>query len=159
MNIIRLTLIFVVTATGVCYAQSPSIAYATSSYKTSAGAIGPSGIISTSVYGIKLKSSKTILLDSAVINGLKIVGDGIIIPTNKSGTIAFTISISTHQQETVWFSGALGFQDMSVGVNVYKASTDYDKINPAIVLYLRNSNARYKIIKEKFDQTHSQYNK
>ncbi len=143
-----------------CKAQSPTITFASSYYKTTAGAIGPTGIIATTTYNVKLNSPKTVILDHAVISGLSLLGDGIIIPTNKEETIEFQVRITTHQKDTVWYNGQIEFQGMVVPANVAKVpGTDQIKDAPALVLYLRSTGLNHILIKEKFDQESSQYNK
>ncbi|MGI9543978.1 MAG: hypothetical protein ACR2MX_12040 [Cyclobacteriaceae bacterium] len=141
-------------------AQSPSITYVSSFYKTTAGAIGPSGIIATTTYDLKINSHKTIILDDAVISGLRIMGDGILIPTSKEGTIEFQIRVFHHQKDTVWYNGELKFQGISVPTKTYEASESYqNKEYPAVVLFLRSGGSKHTVVKERFDQEHSQYNK
>ncbi|MDH3708769.1 MAG: hypothetical protein OER04_02715 [Cyclobacteriaceae bacterium] len=153
-------LLLISTSFNDCKAQSPTITFASSYYKTTAGAIGPTGIISTTTYDLKLNSPKTIMLDHAVISGLRLLGDGIIIPTNKEGTIEFRVRITTHQKDTVWYNGEIEFQGIVVPANVLKIlRTDQIKDAPAMVLYLRSAGLNHIVIKEKFDQEQSQYNK
>ncbi len=153
-------LLLVFASCNDCKAQPPTITFASSYYKTTAGAIGPTGIISTTTYDLKLNSPKTVMLDHAVISGLSVMGDGILIPTNKEGTIDFRIRITTHQKDTVWYNGEIEFQGMVVPANVVKVPrTDQIKDSSAVVLYLRSGGSNYIVIREKFDQERSQYNK
>ena len=143
-----------------CEAQQPDLTYASSSYRTSAGTIGPSGIVATTTYYLTIDSHKTIILDSAVISGLIIIGDGIIIPTNNEGTIEFRILVAKHQKQNVWYNGELVFKGISVSANVHpRLATDKNKDYPAVILYLRTSETNHVIIKQDFDQIHHQYNK
>ena len=155
-----LILLLIFTHAFGCKAQSPDLIYASSSYKTSAGAIGPTGIVATTIYDLKIDSHKTIILDSAVISGLTVIGDGIIIPTNKEGTIEFRILVAKHQKQTVWYNGELEFQGISVSANVHpRFEFDKNKDYPAVVLYLRTSETNHVIVKQDFDQRNNQYNK
>ena len=141
-------------------AQSPAITYASSFYKTTAGAIGPHGIVATTTYELKLASQKTIILESAVIAGLAIDGDGIIIPTNKEGTISFRIIIYIHRKDSIWYNGELEFEGIWVSANVQQASNTYqNKKNPAVILFLKSDKTNYAVVKNRFDLEERQYNK
>jgi hypothetical protein len=153
-------LLLIFTCTFGCQGQSPAITYASSFYKTAAGAIGPTGIVATTTYDLKIDSHKTIILDSAIISGLTVIGDGIILPTNKEGTIEFRIFVAKHQKDTVWYNGELEFQGITVSANVRPLSKVIeDKDYPDVVLYLRTSEVNHVIVKQTFDQMHNQYNK
>jgi len=141
-------------------AQWPAITYVSSFYKTTAGAIGPHGIVATTTYDLKLASHKTIILESAVINGLAVASDGIIIPTNKEGTISFRIIIYIHQKDSVWYNGELEFEGIRVPANVKKASDRYKNEQiPDVMLYLRSNKTNFVVVKNEFDQEEQQYNK
>jgi hypothetical protein len=140
--------------------QSPSISFASSFYKTASGAIGPYGIVATSNFDLELYSTRTIILDSAIIRGFKVWGDGIIIPTNKEGHIEFSIRVITHQKDSVWYNGEMEHKGITVAARVAKSSSHPNlQVHPAVVLYLRTSNSSYVIVKETFDREQSQYNK
>ena len=158
-NSIVVILLFIFVSGTSSRAQSPSITYASSYYRTTAGAIGPNGIVATTTFDLKINSPYTIILDSAIISGLKVIGDGIIIPTNKQGTIEFRILITTHQKNAVWYNGELEFEGITVSANVHGSRIDKDKDYPAIVLYIRSNKSAQRIIKQQFDQEQSQYNK
>jgi hypothetical protein len=158
VNLISFLLIF--NTIYLCNAQSPAITYASSFYKTTAGAIGPHGVVATTSFELKLASHKTIILESVVIAGLAIDGDGIIIPTNKEGTISFRIIIYTHQKDSVWYNGELEFEGIRVSSNAQGVSNTYqNKKDPAVILYLRSNKTNYVVVKNEFDQEESQYNK
>lgn len=158
-GVIILLLIFVLSVES--RAQDPSINYVSSSYRTTAGAIGTNGIVATTTYDLKINSHYTIILDSAIISGLKVIGDGIIIPTNKEGIIEFRILIATHhQKDTVWYNGELKFEDTKVSAKATRATALNQKNeSPAMVLYLRSDKTKYAIVKKLFDQEQAQYNK
>jgi len=159
-KVLVIILLLIYVSSSASKAQLPSITNVSSFYQTTAGAIGPNGIIATTTLDLKINSYKTIILDSAVISGLRVIGDGIIIPTNQEGTIELQIRISHHQKDTVWYNGELEFQAISVPANVYKVAKFYQNNDyPAIVLFLRSGGSKYTVVKNKFDQEHSQYNK
>ena len=155
--VIILMLIFVLSVGS--RAQDPAITYLSSSYRTTAGAIGPNGVVATTTYDVKINSPYTIILDSAIISGLTVIGDGIIIPTNKQGTIEFRILITKHQKNAVWYNGELEFEGIRVSANIHRSRIDRDKDYPAIVLYIRSNKSAQRIIKQQFDQEQSQFNK
>ena len=158
-NSIVVILLFIFVSVTSSRAQPPFITYASSFYRTTAGAIGPNGIVATTTLDLKINSLYTIILDSAIISGLTVIGDGIIIPTNKQGTIEFRILITTHQKNAVWYNGELEFEGITVSANVRRSRLDKDKDYPAIVLYIRSNKSAKRIIKQRFDQEQSQYNK
>ena len=144
----------------LCLGQAPAITYASSFYKTTAGAIGPHGIVATTTYDITIASKQTIILNRAIIAGLTVHGDGIIIPTNKEGNISFRIVVTTHQKDSVWYNGELEFEGIRVSALVAKApAVNHGDDNPVMVLYLRSKKTDYVISKEQFDQEEAQCNK
>ena len=152
------SLIFLLNDSSI--AQTPVIKQVNSFYKTTSGAIGPSGIISTTTYDITLESPKTLILDSALIAGVKVYGDGIIIPTNRSLSTNFLIRIYTHQKGAIWYNGEIILQGVTVSAKVEQRS-NYDSVGltPKIIMYLKTSDNSYRITKQDFDKEQSQYNK
>ena len=117
------------------FSQKPKISYASSCYKTTAGAIGPSGVVNTTTFELKIENSKTIILDSLVLGGFSLQSDGVLIPADKEGLIEIRLVVFTHQKDSVWHNGRLTVNDISVDYSVNKVSRgDY-----LIRLYGRSS--------------------
>ena len=153
-------LLLILKSASVCLGQAPAITYASTFYKSAAGAIGPHVIVATTTYDITIASNKTIILNRAIIAGLTVRGDGIIIPTNKEGNISFRIVVTTHQKDSVWYNGELEFEGIRASAPVAKApAVNQEDDNLVMVLYLRSNKTDYVIGKEQFDQEEAQYNK
>ena len=159
-KVILFTVVQIFSTASLCLGQPPSITFASSFYKTTAGAIGPHGIVATTTYELTIASQKTIILDRAVIAGITVQGEGIIIPTNKEATISFRILITTLQKDSVWYNGELEFEGVRVALPVARAPV-FNQLDdlPVVLLYLRSSKTDYVIAKEQFDMEQTQYNK
>ena len=141
-------------------AQSPVISYASSFYKTTAGAIGTHGIVSTTTYSLVLASTKTIILNQALIDGFVVDGAGIIIPTNKDGTIAFRIIVYTHQKDSTWYEGEIEFEGIKVPAKVQQAPKAFQNSEiSAVTLYLKSNRSNYEVTKQKLDEVTRHFNK
>jgi len=140
------------------YGQGPGIEYASSHYKTTAGAIGPQGIISTHTYDLHIHSENTLILDGIIVEGFQIFGRNMIIAPKGDELMKLKLVVTTHQKQRVWYNAELSFNGITVPLEVIKKEREFDS-DPAVILEVRSKRGLNRIIKYSFDSTSSVYNK
>ena len=152
--------VIIMGAPGLKAQDSSEIIFASSFYQTASGAIGPQHITATTTYRIKIKNVEELKIDSIIVGHKKIICKGITIP-KQDDTIDFTIVIATHQNKSIWYTSRVIVNDTTT--YSYEAQLlnkdNSAKANPAVVVYGQKGHSSYKLVKDKFDQKHSQYNK
>lgn len=139
--------------------NSSEIIFASSFYKTASGAIGPSHVVASNTYRIKIKGFEDIVIDSIIIGQRKIVCEPVTLQS-QNNIIDFTLSIAIHQNKGIWYTGRIMPNDgATYRCEVQALPNNKPRTESALIIYGHNGQSSFKLIKEKFDQEHSQYNK
>ena len=152
--------IIIFALAGSIYAQeTATIEYASSQYKTTAGAIGPGGIIATQSFDIHVKSPHTLILDGIIISGYQIFGRNMIIPpVPEDGLMKLKLVVTVHQKQSVWYNAELTFNGITVPLDVIRKESILES-DPAVIMEVRSKRDLNRIIKFEFDSSSSVYNK
>lgn len=140
--------------------DSPQISFASSFYKTASGAIGPQHIVASDNYRIKIEGIERMVVDSMLIRGQKIICGDLILHA-ENGLIDLDVRVAIHQKEKVWYTGKImSNENITHSCHVGSRSQRNDlSTQPALIIFGHHEKTAYKLIKNKFDQQHSQFNK
>ncbi len=140
------------------FAHAQEIGYASSRYKTSSGAIGPSGVIATHKFELHIESSKSIILGKMRLDSYEVEGRGLIVPPNLEGSLKFEVIVYIHQKQKVWYNAVLIFEGIKAPVDVTKLNTIVPS-DPKVLLQLKTSDEEVMLKKKEFDAVSASYNK
>lgn len=157
----NLTCIFaliILNAPGLRAQQSSEVIFASSFYKTASGAIGPQHVTATTTYQIKIKQFEDLKIDSIAVGNQMLIGNGIFIPI-QGHTIDITARIAIHQSSSIWYTAVIMANDITYSCDVQTRKDNSDKAYPAIIVYGKQGQLSCELVKDKFDQEYSQYNK
>ncbi len=142
----------------LAFAQSESIEFASSRYKTSSGAIGPHGVVATYSFDLHVKTKNTLILEGIVISGYHINGRDMLLPPVLDDLLKLKLVITIHQKSSVWYNAQLSLDDVTVPLEVVRKEQYMDS-DPAIILKVTSKGQEHWIIKDEFDSSSSSYNK
>ncbi|MEQ8555311.1 MAG: hypothetical protein RIC06_12150 [Cyclobacteriaceae bacterium] len=157
MRRLGLAIAFYITC-GLALAQSESIEFASSRYKTSSGAIGPHGVVATHSFDLHVKTKNTLILEGIVISGYYINGMNMLLPPVLDDLLKLKLVITIHQKSSVWYNAQLSHGDITVPLDVVRKEQYLDS-DPAIILKVTSKGQEHWIIKDDFDSSSSSYNK
>tara|TARA_Y100001972_G_scaffold124727_1_gene174519 strand:- start:69 stop:542 length:474 start_codon:yes stop_codon:yes gene_type:complete len=157
MRRLGLAIAFYITC-GLAFAQTESIEFASSRYKTSSGAIGPLGVVATHSFDLHVKAENTLILEGIIISGYYINGRDILLPPVLDGLLKLKLVITIHQKSTVWYNAQLTLNDITVPLDVVRKEQHQDS-DPAVILKVKSKGTQRWIVKDEFDSHSSSFNK
>ncbi len=143
---------------GTSFAQSESIEFASSRYRTSSGAIGPHGVVATHSFDLHIKTENSLILQGIIISGYHIFGHDMLLPPVLDDLLKLKLVVTIHQKDTVWYNAQLTLNDITVPLDVVRKETHREK-DPAILLKVRSKGKQRLYVKEGFDSSSSSFNK
>lgn len=154
------SLVFVVGAANAH--ASPEITFANSFYKTSSGAIGPHRIIATQTYRVQVGGVREIIIDR-IISGRREFSCEPVRLKADSGKINLTISAAIQQKlhGGVTYIAVMKTDDNETYTCEARELPENSSqpVEPAMIIFAQEYHSSFKLIKDEFDQEHSQYNK
>ena len=140
------------------FAQTESIEFARSRYKTSSGAIGPHGVVATHSFVLHVKAENTLILEGIIISGYYIHGRDMLIPPLLDDLLKLKLLITIHQKDTIWYNAQLTLNDITVPLDVVRKE-QYQETDPAVILKVKSKGEQRWIVKDDFNSHSSSYNK
>lgn len=157
MRLLGLIIAFFVTCE-LAFAQTESIEFAGSRYKTASGAIGPHGVVATHSFDLHVKASNTLILDGIIISGYYINGRDILLPPVKDDLLKLKLVVTIHQKTSVWYNAQLTLNNITVPLDVVRKE-QYQESDPAVILKVKSQGKQRWIVKDDFDSHSSSFNK